>query len=62
MPNGAGERLRQIIKELRGISVVGETRYAMEKACFSALLTLRKRIVGRDAASTIASASAASFF
>jgi len=34
----------------------------MDEARFSALLTLTNRIVGRDAASAIASASAALFF
>jgi hypothetical protein len=34
----------------------------MPEACFSALFTATKRIVGRAAASLIASASATSFF
>jgi hypothetical protein len=34
----------------------------MPEACFSALFTATKRIVGRPAASVIASASAMSFF
>ena len=62
IPNSARWPRNALIVCVRWRTAWSRQRNNMPRACCSALLTATQRIVGRDAASQIASASTASFF